>query len=164
MSLKKKKKKKKNPPGSSCWGTASQESDRSSLGCFRSVGSIPSLAQGVKGSSVAAAEMWVTAAAQIQSLAWDLPCAVGVAIKKSPSSDRCFIWSVYGTKGVDVFSLPHVPGAGAKLVSTTPVQLFPRGGPGGWRQHEAVGLAGREDGAWSWGCQRDWRLKGKILE
>ena len=37
---------------------------------------IPGQAQGVKGSGIA------TAAARIQSLAWELPHAVGVAIKK----------------------------------------------------------------------------------
>ena len=45
------------------------ESDCSSLGCFRSVGLIPSLTQWVKGSTAAAAMEWVTAAAQILFLA-----------------------------------------------------------------------------------------------
>jgi len=40
------------------------------------VGLIPSMAQWDKGSSVAAAGAW------IQSLAWELPYAVGVAVKK----------------------------------------------------------------------------------
>ena len=50
----------------------------SSLGHFRGVGLIPGLAQWVKGSSVA------TAAAQIQSMAWELPyAAVNAAINKT---------------------------------------------------------------------------------
>ena len=44
---------------------------------------IPSLAQWVKGAGVAAATVWVAAVAPIQSLAWELPYAEGVAIKKN---------------------------------------------------------------------------------
>ena len=40
------------------------------------------LVQGVKGSSVATTVAYVTAMASIQSLAWKLPYAAGVAIKK----------------------------------------------------------------------------------
>ena len=43
---------------------------------------VQSPAQRVKGSSIATAMMQVTAMAQIQSLAWKLPYATGVAIKK----------------------------------------------------------------------------------
>ena len=43
---------------------------------------IPSLAQWVKGSGIAAAVALVAAAARIKSLAWELPCAAGVAIQK----------------------------------------------------------------------------------
>ena len=46
------------------------------------MGSIPSLVQWVKGSGIGAAVSWVTAAAQIQSLAWEIPYAAGAAIKK----------------------------------------------------------------------------------
>ena len=43
---------------------------------------IPCPVQWVKGSSIAKAVVWVTAVAQIQPLARELPYAVGVAIKK----------------------------------------------------------------------------------
>ena len=43
----------------------------------------PSLGQSVKKSGGAAAVAWVTAVAQIQSLAWEPPFAMGAAIKKS---------------------------------------------------------------------------------
>ena len=46
------------------------------------IGSIPSLAQQVTGSSIATAVVQVAVAAQIQSLAWELPFATGAAIKK----------------------------------------------------------------------------------
>ena len=44
---------------------------------------VKSLAQqdGLKGSSIATAVAWVAVAPQIQSLAWELPYALGVAIK-----------------------------------------------------------------------------------
>ena len=45
----------------------------------------PSPTQWVKGSSIAAAMAWVTAEAQIQSLAQELPYAMGTAIKKKKS-------------------------------------------------------------------------------
>ena len=38
---------------------------------------------GLKGSGIVTAVAWVTAAVQIQSLARELPCALGVALKKS---------------------------------------------------------------------------------
>ena len=43
---------------------------------------ISDLVQWVKGFGVAAAVVWVAAVACIQSLAWELACAVGVTIKK----------------------------------------------------------------------------------
>ena len=43
-------------------------------------GSIPSLVQWVKGSNVAAAAVQAAAMVQIQSLAWEFPQAMGVAI------------------------------------------------------------------------------------
>ena len=43
---------------------------------------IPSPAQWVKGSIVDAARAWVNAAAWIQSLAWELPDAMGAAKEK----------------------------------------------------------------------------------
>ena len=46
------------------------------------MGSIPGPVQWVKGSSIATAAAQVTATAQIQFLAQELPCATGVAIKK----------------------------------------------------------------------------------
>ena len=49
------------------------------------MGLIPSLAQWVKGYSVAIAMVQVAAMAQIQSLAQELPCAMGAAIKKKKS-------------------------------------------------------------------------------
>ena len=45
------------------------------------MGSIPSEMQWIKGSGVAVAVVQVTAAAQIQSLAWELPYTAGVATK-----------------------------------------------------------------------------------
>ena len=46
------------------------------------MGSIPSLVQWVKGFSIAtAATAWIAAMAQIQSLAWELPYAMGMPIK-----------------------------------------------------------------------------------
>ena len=50
-----------------------------SLGHYRGVCLIPGSAQWVKGSSVAV--LWVVAAARIQSLAQELPYALGAAIK-----------------------------------------------------------------------------------
>ena len=52
------------------------------MGGCRGVNSIPSLAQQVKGSGVATAAAKVAAAAGIQSLAQELPYAMGAAIKK----------------------------------------------------------------------------------
>ena len=46
------------------------------------MGSFPDLVQWVKGSGIATAAAEVAAAAQIQSLAWELPCATGMAMKK----------------------------------------------------------------------------------
>ena len=46
------------------------------------MGLIPGPAQWVKGSGIAAAAGWITAVAQIQSLAWEFPYATGEAIKK----------------------------------------------------------------------------------
>ena len=46
------------------------------------MGSIPGLAPWVKVSGIAAAAVWVPAAAPIQSLAQELPNAMGAAIKK----------------------------------------------------------------------------------
>ena len=45
------------------------------------MGSIPDLAQWVKVSDVATVVAQVTAAVQVQSLAWELPYATGTAIK-----------------------------------------------------------------------------------
>ena len=44
--------------------------------------SIPSPVQWVKGSSIAAPVAQVAATARIQSLAWELPYAMGVVMKK----------------------------------------------------------------------------------
>jgi len=52
------------------------------------MGSIPSLLQWVKGSGIGAAVSWVTAAAQIQSLAWEIPYAAGAAIKKKREREK----------------------------------------------------------------------------
>ena len=52
------------------------------------MGSIPGQAQLGKGFSIAAAVAWVTAVAQIQYLAWELPHAVGPAIKKKKRRRR----------------------------------------------------------------------------
>ena len=46
------------------------------------MGSVPDLVQWVKGSSVVTGAVQVKAAAQTQSLVWELPYAAGVAIKK----------------------------------------------------------------------------------
>lgn len=54
------------------------ESDCSSSGCYRVLGLIPSPAQWVKGSSIAAVAAQVTAVAQFQSLAQELPRVIGV--------------------------------------------------------------------------------------
>ena len=48
---------------------------------YRGTGSIPGPAQWVKGFGVAAAPVRITAVAQSQSLAWELPYATGAAIK-----------------------------------------------------------------------------------
>ena len=58
-----------------------KKSDCSGSGWCRGAGSIPHPTQWVKGSGIAEAVSYVTAAAQIQSLAWELPCALSVAIK-----------------------------------------------------------------------------------
>ena len=49
-------------------------------GCCGGVGSIPSLVQWVKGSCIATAKAELVFVVQIQSLAWELPYALGVAI------------------------------------------------------------------------------------
>ena len=59
------------------------ESDCSSSGYCGGMGSIPGLARWVGDSGVAVAVTWVEAVAQIQSLVWELPCAVGATIKKN---------------------------------------------------------------------------------
>ena len=61
------------------------------MGRCRGIDSIPGLAQWVKGSGVAAAVAQVTAVAQIQSLPRELPCTVGVAIKKKKVKMVSFI-------------------------------------------------------------------------
>ena len=73
---KKPKKKKKKKKRSFCCGPVCQESEYSSPGCCGGAGSIPGPAQWVKGSCVAAV-------GQIQSLAWECPYALGVAMKKT---------------------------------------------------------------------------------
>lgn len=50
-----------------------------------SVGSITGQVQWIKGSDVGAAPVQVTTSVRIQSLAWELPRAVGAAIKKCKS-------------------------------------------------------------------------------
>ena len=59
-----------------------QESTCSDSGCCRGTGLIPGPEQWVKRSCVATRLTQVTAAARIHSLAWELPCAMGVTIKK----------------------------------------------------------------------------------
>ena len=59
------------------WG----ESDCNSLGHCGGMVSIPGPGQWVKGSGVATAAAQVSAAAQIQSLAWELQYAIDTAIK-----------------------------------------------------------------------------------
>ena len=56
------------------------ESDCSGLGRFGAVGSVPSSVPWIKGSHVAEAAAWVTAMAQIQFLASELPHAMGVTM------------------------------------------------------------------------------------
>ena len=58
------------------------------MGHCGGMGSIPGPAQGMKGSSVAAAVTEATAAAQIQSLMQELPCTLGVAIKKKKKKEK----------------------------------------------------------------------------
>ena len=58
-----------------------QEPDCSGSDCYRGAGSIPGPALWVKGSGTAAAAAEFTATAQIQSLAWELLYATGVAKK-----------------------------------------------------------------------------------
>ena len=67
---------------SSCCGTVGWESDSSSLGHCGGRGSTPGLVQWVKGSGIAAAEAYATAAALIQFLAQEPSYAMSVAIKK----------------------------------------------------------------------------------
>ena len=55
-------------------------------GCRGGMGSILSLAEWVKGSSVAAPVLKVAAAYWIHSLAWKLPYAAGAAIKEKEKS------------------------------------------------------------------------------
>ena len=56
------------------------QSDCSGSGLHGCVGLISSPAQWVKDMVLSAAVAWVAAAAQIQSLAWELPYAMGAAI------------------------------------------------------------------------------------
>ena len=51
----------------------------------------PGLVQWVKGSSLATAAVEVLAVARIQSLAWDLPGAVGVAIRTDQITNDPFL-------------------------------------------------------------------------
>ena len=44
--------------------------------------------QWVKGSGIAKAVVWVTAAAQIQSMAWEFPSASGAAIKEQTTATK----------------------------------------------------------------------------
>ena len=67
---------------SSCCGTVGLESNCCRSAHCSSTGLIPSPAHWVKGSGVATAAAQIAAAAQIQSLAWELSYAMGVAIKK----------------------------------------------------------------------------------
>ena len=62
--------------------TKQNKSNYNSLGHCGSKDLIPSLAQWVKGSGIAAAVVYVTTAAQIHSLAQELPYAECAAIKK----------------------------------------------------------------------------------
>ena len=68
--------------GSSCCGAVGQGSDCSGSDGCRGWGSIAGPAQWMEGCADAAAVAQVTAAAQIQSLAWELPHAMGADIKK----------------------------------------------------------------------------------
>ena len=61
-------------------------------GCCEGMGLIPCLVQGVKGSSVATVVVYVTAASQIQSLAQELPCAVGAAMKKISKNKNSYLY------------------------------------------------------------------------
>ena len=53
---------------------------------------IPSQAQWVKGSGVAAAAVCVVAEAKIQSLARELPCSLGMAIKLKKTNKEFPSW------------------------------------------------------------------------
>lgn len=55
---------------------------------YRGTGSIPGPAQWVKGFGVAAAPVRITAVAQSQSLAWELPYATGAAIKTNKQTSK----------------------------------------------------------------------------
>ena len=55
-------------------------------GPCRGMGSIPDPVPWVKGSSISTAVAPVAAATRIQSLAWELPYAMGVAIRKKQSN------------------------------------------------------------------------------
>ena len=48
----------------------------------------PTQHSGLKGSSIAAAPAQVTGVAQIQSLAWEFPYALGATIKKKKTEDK----------------------------------------------------------------------------
>ena len=67
--------------GSSRCGAMGQESDCSGLGCCRGAGSIPARCSG-SGRTVAIAVVWMATRVQIQTLAQELPHAVGMTIKK----------------------------------------------------------------------------------
>ena len=60
--------------------------DSNGLGCCGGVGSISSLMQWVKGSSVATAAVEVTAVDQIQSMTQELQYAMGTSIKRKKKS------------------------------------------------------------------------------
>ena len=63
-----------------------EASDCGDSGRCGGVGSIPNLAQRVKGSSIAATMARVAAAARIQLLAWELPYAMGASINRKKKS------------------------------------------------------------------------------
>ena len=71
-----------------------EPTDYSVLGRCRGVGLIPSLAQWVKGSGIAAAGVQVAATAWVQSPAKEIPCAVGAAILKNVNNSKEMILSI----------------------------------------------------------------------
>ena len=81
----------KNYARSSHCGSVGWEPNCTGLGCCGDAGLIPGPAQQARGPSVATAAAQVTAAAQIQSLSWEFPHAMGVTITGKKRKKRIML-------------------------------------------------------------------------